>query len=94
MIIFVNWYQTKILENMRGVLKLGNSHLNLRHNLHSRNRIVAGDPAKISGYLGKSDTFDLAIASFAVAYADCTERDHQALVRAFKSGQIRAIDGK
>lgn len=54
----------------------------------------SGDPAIISGYLGKSDTFDLAIANFAVAYANQTERDHQALVTAVKSGQITAIEEK
>ena len=30
----------------------------------------SGEPAVISGYLGKSDVFDRAIAAFAVAYAD------------------------
>ena len=30
----------------------------------------SGEPAMISGYLGKADTFDQAIAAFAVAYAD------------------------
>ena len=34
----------------------------------------SGSPAQIAGYLGKSDTFDEAIADFAVAYADQTER--------------------
>jgi hypothetical protein len=37
----------------------------------------SGDPAMISGYLGKSDIFDQAIVKFAAAYADQTERDHQ-----------------
>ena len=30
----------------------------------------SGEPALISGYLGKSDAFDQAIAAFAVTYAD------------------------
>ena len=52
-----------------------------------------GDPAAIAGYLGKSDAFDKAIGSFAMAYADQTERDHQALVEAVKSGRIEAEQG-
>lgn len=51
----------------------------------------SGDAATISGYLGKSDRFECAIADFAVAYADRTEQDHQALVAAVKSGRIQAI---
>jgi Uncharacterized protein conserved in bacteria (DUF2252) len=45
-------------------------------NLHAR----AGRPA-VFGYMGKSDTFDQAIASFAMAYADQNERDRAALAR-------------
>jgi uncharacterized protein (DUF2252 family) len=60
----------------------------------ARSHARSGDPAMISGYLGKSDTFDLAIANFAVAYANQTERDHQALVAAVKSGQITAVEEK
>src|SRR5216683_2020903 len=48
----------------------------------------SGDPAQISGYLGSTDTFDRAIASFAEAYADQTERDHATLVSAAKAGRI------
>jgi uncharacterized protein (DUF2252 family) len=44
----------------------------------------SGDPALISGYLGSSDTFDRAIATFAETYADQTERDHAAFVAAVK----------
>ena len=50
----------------------------------------SGDPALISGYLGKSDQFDRAIASFAQAYADQTEHDHAALVEAVRTGQVQA----
>jgi hypothetical protein len=49
-----------------------------------------GDPALISGYLGSSDLFDQAIALFAEAYADQTERDHAALMAAIKKGRIKA----
>jgi uncharacterized protein (DUF2252 family) len=52
-----------------------------------------GDAAGIWGYLGKSDAFDEAIGDFAVAYADQTERDHQALVEAVQGGRIAAETG-
>jgi len=47
-----------------------------------------GDPARIAGYLGKSGAFDEAIEEFAVAYADQTERDHGALVKAIRARQL------
>src|SRR5215208_1359510 len=50
----------------------------------------SGDRVQIAGYLGKSDRFDGAIADFAEAYADQTERDHAALLEAVKSGRVAA----
>ncbi len=50
----------------------------------------SADPAMISGYLGNSDAFAQAIALFAEAYADQTERDHGALLAAIKDGRIQA----
>ena len=51
----------------------------------------SGDAAAISGYLGKSDTFDVAIAAFSVAYADQNEKDHAALQSAIQDGKIEAV---
>jgi len=48
----------------------------------------SGDPAQISGYLGTSDLFDRAVATFAQAYADQTERDHTTLVAAARAGRV------
>jgi len=45
---------------------------------------------EIKGYLGKKDIFDDAIAEFATDYADQTERDYGALVKAIRSGRIEA----
>ena len=50
----------------------------------------SGAPAVISGYLGKNDTFDKALASFSVAYADQNEKDHAALARAIRDGKVKA----
>ena len=49
-----------------------------------------GDAARIAGYLGKSGAFDKAIEEFAVAYADQTERDHAALVKAIRARRLPA----
>jgi len=51
----------------------------------------SGSPAQISGYLGKGDTFDEAIADFAVAYADQTESDYEVLMKAARSGRIEVV---
>jgi uncharacterized protein (DUF2252 family) len=50
----------------------------------------AGHPGLLAGYMGKSDTFDQAVASFAVVYAQQNERDHAALARAVKQGKVKA----
>lgn len=50
----------------------------------------SGNAVEIAAYLGASDRFDQAIASFAEAYANQTERDYKALLSAIKSGRIVA----
>jgi hypothetical protein len=45
----------------------------------------------LSGYMGKSDVLDEAIASFSMAYADQNEKDHAALDRAVRSGRVKAV---
>jgi len=51
----------------------------------------SGDPAVISGYLGASDAFDKALATFSAAYADQNEKDHAELQRGIRSGKIKAL---
>ena len=48
----------------------------------ARSHARTGDPVVIAGYLGRNDTFDDALASFAMAYAHQTIQDHAALVNA------------
>jgi uncharacterized protein (DUF2252 family) len=50
----------------------------------------SGQPAVISGYLGKSDRCDRAVTAFAMDYADQNERDYEALQRAVREGRIEA----
>jgi uncharacterized protein (DUF2252 family) len=53
----------------------------------------SGDRIAIASYLGQSDTFDRAIAEFAVAYADLNERDYRALLDAASAGRIPVKEG-
>jgi uncharacterized protein (DUF2252 family) len=53
----------------------------------------SGDRFAIGAYLGKGDAIDMALAEFAVAYADQNDRDYQALIDATKSGRIKAETG-
>ena len=53
----------------------------------------SGDRIAISAYLGKSDAFDRAMASFAETYADQNERDFAALKAAVASGRVKAKTG-
>jgi uncharacterized protein (DUF2252 family) len=57
----------------------------------ARAHAKSGDATTISGYLGKGDTFDEAMGVFALAYADQTERDYSALVKAVQAGRLEAL---
>jgi uncharacterized protein (DUF2252 family) len=50
----------------------------------------AGDAAAIAGYCGTSAVLDKALATWAEDYGDQTERDHEQLVKAIKSGKVQA----
>ncbi|MFE6839372.1 DUF2252 domain-containing protein [Streptomyces sp. NPDC057705] len=50
----------------------------------------SGDRIAIAAYLGRSEAFDRALVTFAEAYADQNERDHQALVDAVRAGRLPA----
>jgi Uncharacterized protein conserved in bacteria (DUF2252) len=51
----------------------------------------SGEPVVIGAYLGKSDTFDKAIAAFSIAYADQTERDYELLKKAAQKGKLEVV---
>jgi uncharacterized protein (DUF2252 family) len=51
----------------------------------------SGDSIQIAAYLGPSMAFDQALASFAGAYADQSERDYHELVEAHENGRIQAV---
>jgi hypothetical protein len=51
---------------------------------HSR----AGDPIAASAYLGKSDNFDRAVATYAQAYAGQVQSDYAAFMEAIQDGRV------
>jgi uncharacterized protein (DUF2252 family) len=53
----------------------------------------SGDRIAIAAYLGSSDAFDRAMASFAERYADQNERDYRALQEAAASGRVSVQTG-
>jgi uncharacterized protein (DUF2252 family) len=52
-----------------------------------------GDAAAIAGYCGSGTRFGRGLARFALAYADQTTADHERLVRAIRSGRMKARRG-
>jgi len=73
--------------------------LNLKNYAGLCGRVLAraharsGDPAVLTGYMGKSTAFEDALADFSVTYADQNERDHAALVKAVREGRVEASSG-
>ncbi|UCG26392.1 MAG: DUF2252 domain-containing protein [Chloroflexota bacterium] len=107
--IFLGWhrgahtgthYYWRQLKDMKGSLDVtGLDKKGFETYLHvcaaclARAHARTGDAAAISGYIGKGKTLAQAVAEFAVAYADQTEQDHQALVEAIESGRVTAETG-
>jgi uncharacterized protein (DUF2252 family) len=91
------WRQLKDMKGSADVASMDKSSLETYLGVCSvclaRAHARTGNEVSISSYLGKNDRFANAIADFAVAYADQTERDYQALVEAVKSGRISAETG-
>ena len=50
----------------------------------------SGDAVMLSAYMGRSEAFEDAMSSFAVAYADQNERDYAKLIAAIRAGRIQA----
>jgi hypothetical protein len=57
----------------------------------ARSHAKASETWSISGYLGKSDAFDIAMGRFALAYADQAEADHAELKRAVRAGKVQVL---
>lgn len=55
-------------------------------------RAAGRGPSTIAGYLGKSDTFDRALAAFAAVYADQNELDFASFRQAIREGRLPSGD--
>jgi len=107
--IFLGWHKSPVtnldyywrqLKDMKGSVEVEDldkaaleTYLDLCSWALARAHARTGDAATTTGYIGKSDKFATAIAQFAIAYADQTERDHAQLEKAVQSGKIAAERG-
>ncbi|MFD9905675.1 DUF2252 domain-containing protein [Streptomyces sp. NPDC059063] len=106
--IFLGWmtgpqgraYYWRQLRDMKGsvdIADLGPAELlgyaRLCGSALARAHARSGDRIAIAAYLGGSDTFDRAIASFASRYATQNAKDHEALTSAIAAGVIAASTG-
>jgi len=57
----------------------------------ARAHAKGGDAWAIAGYLGRSKTFNTALADFAEAYADVNQADWRQLKKAVASGKLAAV---
>lgn len=53
----------------------------------------SGDAAMLSGYIGKSDEFEDAIARFSASCAEQTVQDHATMAAAARAGKIKVAEG-
>ncbi len=88
-------FYVRQFRNMKGAIKLHKIDDEARADYAAIcGRLLAKGHARTSGasmivgYLGRSAKVDAAIIRFARAYADQTERDHEALVKAAATGRI------
>lgn len=91
------WRQFKDMKGSVNVAKLNEDSLKTYIELCAlclaRAHARTGDASAIDGYLGKGDSFDKAVAKFAMTYADQTERDYELLVEAVDAGRLVAAKG-
>lgn len=91
------WRQLRDMKGSADIVGLGPAQLHVYARLCgtalARAHARSGDRVAIAGYLGGSDTFERAVADFALRYADQTAADHSALVAAVDAGVVRARYG-
>jgi len=105
--IFLGWttgpggreYYVRQLKDMKGSAHIESQDFNLFSNYAmmcswalAKSHAKSGGAPEISGYIGKSDELPEAIADFAFAYADQTEKDYEALKVAEQEGAIEKSD--
>lgn len=92
------WRQLRDMKGSADVLGMSPSALTayaaLCGTTLARAHARSGDRVAIAAYLGGADTFDQALADFALAYATQTTKDHTTLTTAIAAGVLRAAPGE
>jgi hypothetical protein len=83
-----DWKQSASLDSVNPQL-LADYGRSCAHVL-ARGHARTGDRVAIAGYLGTSDTADVALARFAEIYAQQNARDYEALRDAVDAGRVSA----
>jgi len=93
-------YYVRQFRNMKGTVPLDaidaaalTDYAGIVGHLLAKGHARTSGASMIAGYAGRSDKLDRAMARFARAYADQTEADHNALVRAVRRGVLPVADG-
>ncbi|HEY1967319.1 MAG TPA: DUF2252 domain-containing protein [Pseudonocardia sp.] len=88
-------YYVRQFRNMKGTVALDSidaealdDYAGVVGQLLAKGHARTSGASMIAGYVGKSDALDVALCQFAKAYADQTEADHEAMVRAVKAGRL------
>ena len=93
-------FYVRQVRNMKGTIPLDSidtaslaDYAGICGRLLAKGHARTSGASMIAGYLGRSDNVEVALARFARAYADQTERDHQRLVDAVDRGDLAAERG-
>ena len=88
-------YYVRQFRNMKGTVALDaiddealDDYAAVLGHLLAKGHARTSGASMIAGYAGRSDTLDIALCQFARAYADQTEADHAALVKAVERGLL------
>lgn len=91
------WRQLRDMKGSADVVGMGpqalTAYARLCGNALARAHARSGDRVAIAAYLGSTDTFERAVADFALSYASQTTADHAALGAAVAAGVITAAPG-
>jgi hypothetical protein len=93
-------YYVRQFRNMKGTIPLDaidaaalTDYAGIVGHLLAKGHARTSGASMIAGYVGGSDKLDRALAQFARAYADQTEADHAALVKAVRRGKLPITEG-
>jgi uncharacterized protein (DUF2252 family) len=94
-------YYVRQFRNMKGAIPLDaidaaalTDYAGIVGHLLAKGHARTSGASMIAGYVGASDKLDESLCRFARAYADQTEADHQALVKAVARGVLPVEQGK